>query len=72
MHRKSKGNKVIQKYGVIYASDARLKAITCNETEDAAVAEIAHKKDESYNKKCLYRTGIVHRQAAKWAVNVEG
>jgi hypothetical protein len=45
-----------------------LKAIACNEAEDAAVAEIAFKKAEAYFKKCLTQIGIVYRQAAKWAV----
>jgi hypothetical protein len=36
--------------------------------EDPAVAEIARKKAEAYSKKYLIRVGIVHRQAARWAV----
>ena len=60
VRRKSKGNRTVQKYGTIYAGDARLKAIARNEAEDAAVAEIAHKKAEAYSKKCLIRIGIVH------------
>jgi hypothetical protein len=35
--------------------------------EDAAVATIIRKKEGSYNKMVLKRTGIVHRQAARWA-----
>jgi DDE superfamily endonuclease len=44
VRRKSKGNRTVQKYGTIYVGDARLKAIARNEAEDAAVAEIARKR----------------------------
>jgi hypothetical protein len=58
--RKYNGNRIVQKYGTIYAGDARLKTIARNEAEEAAIAEITCKKDEAYNKKVLVRTGIVH------------
>jgi hypothetical protein len=53
---------------VIYASDARLKAAARNEAEEAAIAEIARKKDEAFQKKYMNRIGITHRQAAKWGI----
>jgi hypothetical protein len=56
----------VQKYGTIYAGDARLKTIARNKAEEAAIAEIARKKEEAYTKKMLARTGIVYRQAARW------
>jgi hypothetical protein len=66
--RKSNGNRIVQKYSTIYASDACWKTIACNEAEEAAIAKIACKKGKAYNKKVLVWTRIVHRQAAKWGV----
>ena len=60
-------NWTVQKYGVIYAGDARLKTIARNEAEEAAIAEIARKRDEAYNKKVMNKIGITHRQAARSA-----
>lgn len=50
---------------MIYAGDARLKAAARNKAEEAAIAEIARKKDEAFHKKCMNRVGITHRQAAR-------
>jgi hypothetical protein len=53
---------------VIYAGDACLKAAARNEAEEAAIAEIARKKDEAFQKKYTNRVGITYRQAARWGV----
>jgi hypothetical protein len=67
-HSKSNSNRIVEKYGTIYARDACLKTIACNKAEEAAITKIVCKKDEAYNKKALVRTGIVYWQAAKWGV----
>ena len=53
---------------MIYASDTCLKTIIRNEAEKEAIAKIAQRRDEAYNKNVISRIGIVHRQAARSAV----
>ena len=52
---------------MIYTGDARLKTIAQNEAEEAAIAEIAQKRNEAYNKKVMNKIGITYRQAARSA-----
>ncbi len=63
--KKSRPGNHIQRYGAIYAGDARLKAAARNLGEERYKAEVAKEKEAKFTKDYDYRYGVIMRQAGR-------